>query len=158
MKKFLILFASFALFTTCFGASGISVFPKKATEVFIPIGNNMKISLNDLSVIKVKDYEKMTGKHMNFFQKTAFKAAQKRLRNSFSTDGTTTNTKLLKAVVASDSLGFNGGWLALGFFLGLIGVLLSYILNGEQDVKKNRQKWAWIGFGAAIVLYLLLLI
>lgn len=153
MKKFLILFAAFALFTTCFAASGISVFPKKATEIYIPIGKNMQISLMDLSIIKVKDYEQISGKHMNFFQKLTFKAGQKKLRNSISEDGAITNKKLLKAM-ASDgdhSTGFHIGGFALGFLLGIIGVLLAYVIGGEEDVKKNRAKWAWIGFGMYVV-------
>ena len=159
MKKILFLFVAFALFTTSFAASGYSYLPKKATEIYVPIGQNAKISLMEFSTMKVKDYEKITGKHLNFFQKLTFKAGQKKLRSSFSADGTVTNKKLLKAVT-SDGItsGFNIGWFALGLFLGLIGVLLSYVINGDEAVKRNRQKWAWIGLGVAIVLYILLLI
>lgn len=159
MKKALIFFVAFAIFATSFASTGFRYAPAKATNIYIPIGNNTKISLMELSTMKVKDYEKLSGRHLNFFQKITFKAGQKKLRNSFSADGTITNKKLLKAV-SNDGIttGFNIGWFALGFFLGLIGVLLSYIINGDQDVKKNRQKWAWIGFGVWVVILILLFI
>lgn len=156
MKKVLLLLVAIALFTTSFAASGYSSLPKKATEIYLPVGQNTKVSLMELSTMKVKDYEHLSGKHLNFFQKLTFKAGQKKLRDSFSADGTITNKKLLKAV-SSDGItsGLNLGWLALGFFLGLIGVLLSYVINGEEDVKRNRQKWAWIGFGVWVIIIII---
>lgn len=159
MKKIIFLFAALAFFTTSFASSGISYSPKKATEIYLPMGKDMRISLMDLSVISVKDYQKISGKHFNFFQKIAFKSGQKKLRNSIDADGTITNKKLMKVMMDRDNPGgFNGGWLALGFFLGLIGVLLSYVINGDEDIKKNRQKWAWIGFGVYVVLVVILLL
>lgn len=155
MKKILFLCVAFALFTTSFASSGYSYSSSKATEIYVPIGQNRSISLMDLSVIKVKDYERLSGKHLNFFERMTFRAGQKKLRNSFAADGTVTNKKLLKAMSNGDpSSGFNLGWLLLGFFLGLIGVLLSYILNGDEDVKRGRHKWAWIGFGLWLVFFI----
>lgn len=158
MKKLFFLFTSVAFFTAAFCASGISYSPKKATDIFLPVGNNMQISLKDLSVISVKDYQQLSGKHLNFIEKLGFKASQKKLRNSISADGTITNRTLMKAMAAGDGYGLNGGWLALGFLLGLIGVLLSYVINGDEDVKKNRQKWAWIGFGVYVILAVVILL
>ena len=159
MKKLFLLLSAIALFTTSFAASGYSSLPKKATEIYLSVGQNNKISLMELSTMKVKDYEQLTGKHLNFFQKLTFKAGQKKLRNSFSADGTITSKKLLKAL-SSDGItsGFNIGWFALGFFLGLIGVLLSYVINGDEDVKRNRQKWAWIGFGVWVLIIIIAII
>jgi hypothetical protein len=153
MKKVLFLFLAFAIAITSLASSGISSLPKKATEIYLPITKDLKISLMDLSVIKVKDYEKLTGKHLNFFEKITFKAGQRKLRNSISADGTITNKKLLKAVSDGDhSVGFHLGGFALGFFLGLIGILIAYILKGDEDVDRNRRKWAWIGFGIYVVI------
>ena len=157
MKKTAILLVAFALFTTAF-ASYVVVpsVPKKAAEVYVPIGNNLQISLQELSKMRVKDFEKLSGKHLNFFQRISFKAGQKKLRNSISADGTIKNERLSKSLAADGmTSGFNIGWFAIGLFFGLIGVLLSYIINGDPDVKKNRQKWAWIGFGVVIVILLL---
>jgi len=159
MKKILVLLAVFSLGTASFASTGFSTVPKNANQLYVPMGNNTKVTLMDLSVMKVKDYEKLSGKHVNFFQKLAFKAEQRKLRHSISEDGTITNKKLASAFAYGDgSLGFNIGWFALGLFLGLIGVLLSYIINGDPDVKRNRQKWAWIGWGVWVVILILTLI
>jgi hypothetical protein len=160
MKKLSLLIAILAIFTISFASSIIKNSPKKATEIYLPIGNNTKISLMDLSIISVKDYQKISGKHLNFFQRMSFKAGQKQLRNSIAKDGTINNKKLLKAMVdrGDGTIGFNIGWFALGLFLGLIGVLLSYIINGDQDLKRNRQKWAWIGWGVWVVILILTLL
>lgn len=156
MKKVFILLAAIAIFTTSFASSGFLVSsPKRATEIYLPINKNMQISLKDLSVIKIKDYEKLSGKHLNFIEKITFKTGQKKLRNSIATDGTITNKKLLKTMSADDhSVGFHIGGFALGFFLGLIGVLIAYIIKGDEAIDRNRRKWAWIGFGVYVVLLL----
>jgi hypothetical protein len=159
MKKILLFIAAFAIFTTSFGSSGFSSRPKKATEIYLPIGKDMQISLMDFSQINVKDYEKLSGKHLNFFEKMSFKAGQKKLRKCFAADGTITNKKLLKSMSDGDhSVGFHLGGFALGFFLGLVGVLIAYIITGDNDVDRNRRKWAWIGFGTYVVLLIALLI
>ncbi len=159
MKKILLFIAAFAIFTTSFGATGFSYAPKKATEIYLPIGKDMQISLMDFSQITVKDYEKLSGKHLNFFEKMSFKAGQKKLRKSFAADGTVTNKKLLKMMSADDhSVGFHLGGFALGFGLGLIGVLIAYIITGDHDVDRNRRKWAWIGLGVYVVLVVALII
>ncbi len=147
---------AFTLGASVNAASSISFDPANANSIFIPMNNNMKISLKDLSVISVKDYEAVTGQKMNFFKKITFKVGQKKLRNNIAADGTITNKKLLKAMKNADpSMGINGGWLVLGLFLGLIGVLLSYVINGDEAVKKNRQKWAWIGFAVWVVIVII---
>jgi hypothetical protein len=159
MKKLLVLLAVFSFCTASFASTGFSTVPRNANQMYIPMGNNTRITLMDLSEMKVKDYEKLSGKHLNFFQKLAFKAEQKKLRNSISEDGTITNKKLANAFSSADgSLGFNIGWFALGLFFGLIGVLLSYIINGDPDVKRNRQKWAWIGLGVWVVILVITLL
>lgn len=160
MKKVCVLLAAIAIFASSFASSGFLVSsPKKATEIYLPINKNVQISLKDLSEIKIKDYEKVSGKHLNLFEKISFKAGQKKLRNSIAPDGTITNKKLLKAMSADDhSVGFHIGGFALGFFLGLIGVLIAYIIKGDEAVDRNRRKWAWIGFGVYIALLVAILI
>ena len=159
MKKLLLILLAFSLACSSFAFSTFSFSHKKASDVFIPIGSTgMKISLLDLSKIGVKDFEKLSGRHLNFFDKIGFKMAQRKLRKSINADGTIDNKKLNKFLEQGDhSTGFHLGGFALGFFLGLIGVLLAYVVWDDEN-KKNRIKWAWIGFGIAFVLYLILII
>lgn len=161
MKNFLFLLATIILFTPSFAASGYSSLPKKATDIYIPIGNNNQISLFEISKMKVQDYEKLSGRHLNLFDKIMFKAGQKKLKNSIAADGTITNKRLIKAMYGDGvdhSRGFHLGGFALGFFVGLIGVLIAYIIRGDEEVDRNRRKWAWIGFGTYILLVVALII
>ncbi|HEX6334065.1 MAG TPA: hypothetical protein VFZ78_07545 [Flavisolibacter sp.] len=128
---------------------------KKASEIFLPIGNTGKlISLQDLSDIGVKEYEALSGQKMKAIEKIGFKLAQRDLRKSIASDGTIKDRKLAKRLAPGD--GFHLGGFALGFFLGLIGVLIAYVIS--DDNKSARVKWSWIGLGAAIVLYLLIFV
>ena len=90
---------------------------------------------------------------MNFFDKLGFCIAQKRLRNNISYDGTFNSKKFEKLMKkrAGNGEGFQAGGFFLGFLLGLIGVLIAYLIN--DDNKRNRVKWAWIGLGAAVAIF-----
>ncbi len=158
MKKTLFLILSFSLIATSFAASNYSYIPKKAAETYIPVAANKQISLMEFSTMKVKDYEKLSGKNLNFFQKIAFKSNQKQLRKSIAADGTIKNDEMIKSASASDlTTGFHLGGFALGLFLGPIGVLIAYLIHGDASVDKNRIKWSWIGFAVAFLLWLLIL-
>lgn len=158
MKKILFLLLAFGVYASSFAFSGFTSQPRKASEVFLPIGSSgQKISLMDLSTINVKDFENLTGRNLKFFDRLGFKLAQKKLRKSINNDGTIDNKKLVKFLEQGDhSTGFHLGGFALGFLVGLIGVLIAYLIN--DDNKQNRVKWAWIGFGISVVLYLIIIL
>lgn len=162
MKKILFLFVAFLTLTFSFAATTPTTPVKKgklkASEILIPIGNTgNRISLLDLSVIKVKDVQLITGKKMNMVDRLSFKAAQRQLRKNINPDGTLNSKKLQKQFKKIDGeTGFHIGGFALGFLLGLIGVLIAYLIN--DDRKSNRVKWAWIGLAAWLVLLLLFVI
>ena len=128
-----------------------------AHQVMIPLGKNgEKISLYDLSIIKAKDLQVLTGKKMNLVDRIGFVAAQKNLRNSINEDGSLDSKKLKKFAKKVDGGDFNIGGFALGFLLGLIGVLIAYIIS--DDKKRARVKWAWLGLAAWLVILLIILI
>lgn len=160
MKKTMLLLAAITLFSFSFASTTPGKDPVlRADKIFFPVGKTGKtISLLELSEIKIKDFEKLTGKKMKFFDRLSFKAAQKKVSASIDYDGTINNKKLNKLYnKAAKGEGGGGGigGFALGFLLGLIGVLIAYLIN--DDYKRNRVKWAWIGFGAWVIILIILL-
>lgn len=160
MKKlfaFLLLSATFSV--ASFSNSVSSIKPSvKASEIYLPIGKSgQMISIQELSVIKMKDFEALTGKKMKLMDKVGFALSQKQLRKSINADGTFNKKKVQKYFnkMAEGSGGFNAGGFFLGLLLGLIGVLIAYLIN--DDKKKARVKWAWIGWVIWLVILLIAL-
>jgi hypothetical protein len=94
----------------------------------------------ELSTISVKEFQILVNRKMKFFDRLAFKAGQKKFDKNF------------KKYFSGKS-GFHAGGFALGFFLLLIGVLIAYVIN--DDYKKNRVKWTWLGFSISIAIWTL---
>jgi hypothetical protein len=130
--------------------------PLNAAQIMIPLGKDgRKISLLELSRISKTELETITGRKMNGVQSLAFKGAQKKMKKGINSEGIVTGKKMKKLFYAGDE-GFHLGGFALGFLVGLIGVLIAYLIN--DDYKQNRVKWSWIGFGVALVLYLVIIL
>lgn len=159
MKKIIFLFTAVLILSNSFGTR-TTLTPGKlnANEVFFPIGTTgKKISLMELSTIKAKDLQSLTGKKMNFAEKTLFKISQKRLRSNIAPDGTVDNKRLEKLFKTKDGAsGFHAGGFFLGLLLWIIGVLIAYLIDDEK--KAARVRWAWIGFAISLVLWLIFII
>lgn len=159
MKKVLILLALCGNLCTAFAISPVSTSPApvNASTLMIPVGNDGKtISLQELANMKPREYAKMANRDMNLVDRISFSIAQKKLRNSIDADGTLNVKHAQKLAKALDGeTGFHFGGFALGFFLGLIGILIAYLI--KDDYRSNRRKWAWIGFGIFLVLYIALI-
>lgn len=163
MKK--ILFSVTALFFLygSFASETVIQPPLKASEIFLPVGKGGKlVSLLELSRIRVKEYEKLSGGKMNFFSRLGFKISQRSLRRSINYDGSFHNKFAEKYILKTidGNTGFHPGGFALGFlswFLFIFGgILIAYLIR--DDKRKNRVKWAWIGFVSAFVLAIILVI
>lgn len=137
MKKILFLIALFISVNASFAAFTVPSAEKPPVETK---AQKERAMMEMVVKMSVKDYEVMTGKKMNFFERLAFKAEKKRFE------------KQLKRAEAT-SEGFNIGGFLLGFLLGLLGVLLAYIFSHDS----NLRKWSWIGLGAAVVVALILI-
>jgi len=160
MRKVALLFLSLAFISGTFATSISEVKPVlNANKIMLPVGKTGKqISLMELSKISLADFEKLTNKKLGFFDRLAFKAGQKKLRKNIAEDGTLKKKRFEKAIKKwyAGETGFHFGGFALGFFVGLIGVLIAYLIN--DDYKKNRVKWAWIGFGIGVLINIVLII
>ena len=81
----------------------------------------------DLSTIGVNDFENLTGRHLKFFDRLAFKGAQKKLRHSINSDGTV-NKRLLNYMSDDEVTTWSKiSWLIKGLLLGPLAVLIAYI-------------------------------
>lgn len=176
MRKITLFFVAFAFIASTGFSKSMAVSPlttapaveapaKPVTKVdanklMVPVGKSgKKISLKELSTISKSDLEALTGKKMSFVERIAFKKTQKRLSKGIDENGYVTDKKLNKVFLSKKAgeSGFHLGGFALGFFLGLIGVLLAYVAF-DDDYKSNRIKWSWIGCAAAVVLWVVLVV
>lgn len=158
MKKIVFFFTGLLMVLGLSAAFTPANTPKKslnAKEVMIPIGGTDRtISLMALSEISASELEALTGRKMGWGERMAFKSSQRKLKRSFDEDGTITSKKLLKHADVNDmTAGFHLGGFALGFLLSLIGVLIAYLI--KDDKKGTRVKWAWIGFGVGLAIWLI---
>jgi hypothetical protein len=158
MRKLFVGFAALLMLTNSFASVPPSETPgKNANQVFVPIGNTGKqISLYDFSRIRLRDFEKEAGYKLKFTEKVTFKLAQGELKQSINEDGTINSKRMEKGLRRlGGETGFHIGGFALGFLLGLLGVVIAYVI--KDDYKRNRVKWAWIGLGTWLVVYLVLI-
>ena len=115
-----------------------------ATAAFIPANeqsgemssnNSSKENLGLKSAsISVADYENLTGKKLNLFQRRAFKAAQRKA--------------MKHGIFEKEELteGFHSGAFLLGFFTLGIGYLVCLVVAKDSNFTK------WCGIGASAVL------
>jgi len=158
MKKTFIFFLLIAVFSATYSSTTStpvsSTNPSvKATEVYVPIGKTGQfISLMELSEIKVKDYEALSGKKMKLMEKVNFKMKQRELKKNINYDGTFSKKKVEKYFNKAALGGaFSLSGLALGLFLSLIGVLIAYLIT--KGDKKGRVTWAWIGAAIGFIIW-----
>ncbi len=154
MKKYFLLLISVIFFSESFSFS-VTKPLTQANQIYISIGTKgSKISLLDFSKISVKDYQTISGKHLNFFERISFKSVQRNLRKNINTDGTVDNKLMGKKGFEDSSSGFNIGGFLLGLFLFLPGVLIAYLIGGDEDARRSRVKWAWYGAGLFVAIAL----
>jgi hypothetical protein len=124
---FFLIIALFAL-SFSFGANTVTKLPPlMAKDILVPIGNTgQKISLLDLSKIKIKEVEALTGKKMSLFEKAGFRVAQHKLRMNIDYDGTLSSKKLEKRQKVL-RMGISPGRFRPWFYSS-IGVLIAYLL------------------------------
>jgi hypothetical protein len=124
-----------------------------AAELQIPLyGSDKSISMADFLKLTPKGYKELTGKKLKLKDKLGLKLVQREFKKCIEKDGTVNIEKVKKV----ETEGFSIGGFVLGLLLSIIGVLIAYVISkGEQP---NLVKWAWIGAGVALALYILIAI
>lgn len=159
MKKMFACLLFLVPFITTHASTPPAKEPPNANGILLPVGTTGKwISLMTLSTIPVKEYEALRGKKLSLFAKIGFRLGQKRLLSRINDDGTIANKRFLQHAVKMAQEGGTTGFHAGGFFLGLFllyfGVLIAYSIRDNK--RRNRVKWAWIGFGVSAVTLLII--
>lgn len=141
------------LFTFTVSATVATVDPNaeiKAKEVSSVYNVNLagKTSVSDILTLNVKGMETKLGRKMSWKEKGAFKFAKYRFQRA-------EKKGKLAAEFAKSSDGSIGIGFALGFFLGVIGVLIAYLAFKDEA---KTIKGSWYGLGAAALLGIILAI
>src|SRR6476620_8165776 len=99
MKKVIFSLVLVALYSTGYpstkpGSVPESKFPINSSEVYVPVGKTGNlISLMELSQIRVRDFEKLSGNKMKLGEKVKFKLGQRELRKNINEDGSFNSKK-----------------------------------------------------------------
>lgn len=118
--------------------------PKSENTVVTPFTG---MTVQDFLALTPKKYKELTGEKLSVTQKISLKLAQKKIRKAVKNNESIDSATMANAVDTSD---FNIGGFVLGLLLSVIGVLIAYLIGDTSVIK-----WAWIGFGVFLVIFLL---
>ena len=118
--------------------------PKSENTVVTPFTG---MTVQDFLALTPKKYKELTGEKLSITQKISLKLAQKKIRKALKNNESIDSATMANAVDTSD---FNIGGFVLGLLLSVIGVLIAYLIGDTSVIK-----WAWIGFGVFLVIFLL---
>jgi hypothetical protein len=124
--------------------SAMPVLPKAESAVAAPFAN---MNVEEFLALTPKKYKELTGEKLSLTQKISLKLAQKKIRKALKNNESVDSITMANAVDTSD---FNIGGFVLGLLLSVVGVLIAYLIGDTSVIK-----WAWIGFGVFLVIFLL---
>ena len=149
MKKVSLFILSFFAIAFVFGNKVIEPVNPSAESIMIPLmKSGYKVSLAKFIKLTPAEYKEITGQKLKLDGKLSLKILQRHLKKAVRSDGTVNMEKFKK--MADDVDGFHLGWFALGFFLGIIGLIIALVI--KDDKRHGRIKWTLIGLLAALVL------
>lgn len=119
--------------------------PAKAESTKVSALSDM--SVQDFLALTPRKYKELTGEKLSLTQKISLKLAQKKIKKALKNNEQIDSATMAEAVDTSD---FNIGGFVLGLLLSVIGVLIAYLIGDTSVIK-----WAWIGFGVFLVIFLL---
>lgn len=122
-------------------------FANENTATFVALP---KLTAHDLLTLTPEQYRLQTGKKLSLEERISLRMVKKSIRKHLKQD----ETFVLADVVETEKFKFRVGAFFLGFFLGLIGFLISLAFRNRRDAMIS----AAIGWGLAIVIVLTLLV
>lgn len=137
MKKTLSVLFLFFVFSTSFSAVIAPSRSIPAADLIVPVGDNgARVSLLDLSKMKLKEFESVTGRNLSLKEKIAFKIAQKKLKNSINSDETLDSVQLQKVLT---------GKMVAGGEKSQVVALILCILVGGLGIHRFYLGYTWQG-------------
>jgi uncharacterized membrane protein len=146
MKKVLLLLSAFfAFFLAPQIASAVVVVSPKIEKLYGFDVKKLNLEASDILNLDAKTIETKTGQKLSAKQKATLKIAkwQAKLMKKMGKSDAQVMNSIAKPNFKFDWLGF-----ALGFFLGLIGVLLAYLVMDSKDAGIS----ALIGCGVIVII------
>lgn len=153
IRKLICFLILFAFSTSLFSAVLPGGKEPNASEVMIPLMySNKNITLADFMNLSPFGYKALTGTRLGLKHGIELKMTQKQLKQVIRIDGTVDVKALIKA--SEEPFRFHIGGFLLGFFLGIIGVIITLFFKDAN--RKSRLYSSLIGLGIVIILALLL--
>src|SRR5579875_1420760 len=154
MTKILTLILALSVVVTSYASGNSLVLPKKpanANEIMVPVGKNgQQVSLMELSHMKVKEFEALSGKKLKLSEKIGFAMAQKQLRKNITADGTLIAGKKFQKAENEKARKYLKLWLILlgvGIILSILGFVAFFFWY-----------FAWLAYLGATIFFILWLI
>jgi len=157
MKKIVAFLFASVIMVQSFAAVNVELPARKASDVMIPIGKTGKsVSLLDLATMSPKDFQAMTGQHLKFSERVAFKLSQKELKTTINRDGTVNVKKLesLNQKMQKAAAGDNKKNLRLALIFAAAAIVLS-ILGAVSGIFWVLASIAWL---VAVVFFIIWLV
>jgi hypothetical protein len=130
--------------------SSVTVLPFSPAHTISPREHINDMLVQQFLSLTPKKYYELTGKKLKLSQKVSLKLAQWKIKKMIRKGKTVDLMTMAKAKKDLDTSDFNIAGFLLGFFLSLIGVLIAYLIGGDDIIK-----WAWLGAGLSLIIWLL---
>jgi hypothetical protein len=140
----------FVLLAFVFSSSAVvvpSTTPEPVSKESIAVSPFSKMSVDDFLSLTPKKYKELTGEKLSIPQRISLKLAQRKIKKAIKNNEQIDSTTMANIVDTSD---FNIGGFVLGLLLSVIGVLIAYLIDDTSVIK-----WAWVGFGIFLIIFLL---
>lgn len=147
ISRFSLLFVALIIFVPSYSMVLPSATPEPVKTDNANVSALSNMSVEEFLSLTPKKFRELTGEKLSITKKLSLKMAQKKIRKALKNHEQVDNTTMANAMDTSD---FNIGGFILGLLLSVIGVLIAYLIGDTTVIK-----WAWIGFGVFLVIFLL---